>query len=47
MIGCIRIVVNIGTKGRVIKLIEEDLNKPLKWVIWQLHANELPLHHLF
>ncbi|KAL4083484.1 hypothetical protein QTP88_028800 [Uroleucon formosanum] len=27
--------------------IKEQLNKPLQWVICQLHANELPLRHLF
>jgi len=47
VIGCDGTVVNTGSKGGVIRLIEEQLNKPLQWVICQLHANELPLRHLF
>ncbi|KAL4104290.1 hypothetical protein QTP88_019593 [Uroleucon formosanum] len=47
VIGCDGTVVNTGSEGGVIRLIEEQLNKPLQWVICQLHANELPLRHLF
>jgi len=47
VIGSDGTVINTGTKGSVIRLIEEQLNKPLQWVICQLHVNELPLRHLF
>nr|CAH7712438.1 unnamed protein product [Callosobruchus chinensis] len=33
-------------KGGVIRLIEEQLGRPLQWAICLLHANELPLRHL-
>ena len=45
-IGCDGTSVNTGFNGGVIRLIEEKLNKPLHWFIFQLHANELPLRHV-
>ncbi|GBL74921.1 hypothetical protein AVEN_242100-1 [Araneus ventricosus] len=27
--------------------MELTLNRPLQWFVYQLHANELPLRHLF
>lgn len=30
----------------MIRLIEKKLNKPVQWLVCQLHANELPLRHL-
>ena len=38
--------VNTGNNGGVIALIEQELQKPLQWLVCQLHANELPLRHL-
>ena len=46
-IGCDGTVVNTGFRTGVIRQIEEHLKKPLQWFICQLHANELPLRHLF
>ena len=45
-VGCDGTAVNTGTKGGAIRLLEKRLNKPLQWLICQLHANELPLRHL-
>jgi hypothetical protein len=45
-VGCDGTAVNTGNKGGVIRLLEENLNRPLHWFICQLHANELPLRHL-
>lgn len=46
-IGCDGTVVNTGFRTGVIRQIEEHLKNPLQWFICQLHANELPLRHLF
>ena len=46
-IGCNGTAVNTGAKGDTIRKIELKLNKPVHWFICQLHANELPLRHLF
>ena len=45
--GCDGTVTNTGTKGGIIKLLEDRLGRPLHWFVCQLHANELPLRHLF
>jgi hypothetical protein len=45
-VGCDGTATNTGKIGGIIRLIEHDLNKPLQWLICQLHANELPLRHL-
>ena len=45
-IGCDGTNVNTGRAGGTIRLMEEELQKPLQWLICQLHANELPLRHL-
>lgn len=47
VVGCDGTVVNTGSKGGVIRCLERKLRKPLQWCICQLHANELPLRHLF
>ena len=47
MLGCDRTNVNTGNKGGVIILIELKPQWPLQWLICLLHANELPLCHLF
>ena len=39
--------VNTGAKEGALRMIELNLNKPVYWFICQLHANELPLRHLF
>lgn len=46
-IGCDGTAVNTGAKGGVIRFIEKTLQRPLRRFICQLHANELPLRHLF
>lgn len=47
VIGCDGTNTNTGRKGGVIVLLELKIHKPLQWFICQLHANELPLRHLF
>ena len=39
--------VHTGAKGGATRMIELKLNKPVHWFRCQLHANELPLRHLF
>ncbi|CAG9794368.1 unnamed protein product [Diatraea saccharalis] len=46
-IGCDGTVVNTGRKNGVIVLLEKHLKRPLQWFVCLLHANELPLRHLF
>lgn len=38
---------NTSWKSGVIRNMELKLGRPLQWFICQLHANELPLRHLF
>lgn len=45
-IGCDGTAVNTGKNGGVIRLLEQNLEKPLQWIVCLLHANELPLRHL-
>ena len=45
-VGCDGTAVNTGHKKGVISILEQELEKPLQWLICQLHANELPLRHL-
>jgi hypothetical protein len=45
-IGCDRTNVNTGRIGGVMRLLEVQCGKPLQWLVYQLHANELPLRHL-
>ena len=46
-IGCDGTAVHTGAKGGAIRMIKLKLNKPVHWFRCQLHANELPLRHLF
>ncbi|CAG9826869.1 unnamed protein product [Diabrotica balteata] len=46
-IGCDGTIVNTGHKNGVITYIENELKRPLQWFVCALHANELPLRHLF
>lgn len=46
-IGCDGTAVNTGHKNGVIALLEKHLKRPLQWFVCLLHANELPLRHLF
>ena len=46
-IGCDGTVVNTGNKGGVITLLEQQLKKPMQWLVCLFHYNELPLRHLF
>lgn len=45
-IGCDGTNTNTGTRGGVIVLWGQQINRPLQWLVCQLHANELPLRHL-
>jgi len=38
--------VNTGPRGGAIHLLEQQLDRPLQWLICSLHLNELPLRHL-
>ena len=38
--------VNTGQNNGMIRLIEQELGKPLQWLVCQLHGNKLPLRHL-
>ncbi len=46
VVGCDGTNVNTGRVGGAIRLLEEELKKPLQWFVCLLHANELPLRHL-
>jgi hypothetical protein len=46
-VGCDGTVVNTGKNAGAIRLLEERLDRPLQWFVCMLHANELPLRHLF
>lgn len=46
-VGCDGTAVNTGRKNGVIVLLEKRLKRPLQWFVCLLHANELPLRHLF
>ena len=45
-IGCDGTVINTGNKNGAIACLEQQLKKPLQWLIRHLHSNELPLRHL-
>lgn len=45
-VGCDGTVLNTGTKGGVIRRLEQHFGKPLQWLVCLLHLNELPLRHL-
>lgn len=44
--GCDGTAVNTGVWGGVVRLLEEQLGRPVQWDICLLHYNELPLRHL-
>ncbi|GBM61592.1 hypothetical protein AVEN_226868-1 [Araneus ventricosus] len=46
VIGCDGANVNTGWKGRVIRLLETYIGRPLQWNKSMLHTNELPLRYL-
>lgn len=46
-VGCDGTAVNTGVRGGIIRILENKLERPLQWLVCQLHANELPLRHLF
>lgn len=46
-VGCDGTAINTGSKGGVIRRLELKIGRPLQWFVCQLHANELPLRHLF
>lgn len=45
--GCDGTVTNTGCDGGIIVSIEKLIESPLQWFVCQLHANELPLRHIF
>ena len=47
VVGCDGTAVNTGQLGDVIRLLELKVKRPLQWMVCLLHANELPLRHLF
>uniref|UniRef100_UPI00358EBD2F uncharacterized protein n=1 Tax=Myxine glutinosa TaxID=7769 RepID=UPI00358EBD2F len=47
VVGCDGTNVNTGHTGGVIRQLEETFNRPLQWLVCLLHANELPLRHLY
>ena len=46
-VGCDGTAVNTGKTGGVIRLLEQHVKRPLQHFVCLLHANELPLRHLF
>ena len=46
-VGCDGTAVNTGTKCDIVRLFEVSLKGPVNLYICQLHANKLPLGHLF
>ncbi|KAK2578324.1 hypothetical protein KPH14_012625 [Odynerus spinipes] len=46
-VGCDGTATNTGCKGGAIRYLEQQLGRLLQWLICLLHANELPLRHLF
>src|SRR5271156_5237745 len=45
-VGCDGTNTNTGKHRGTIRLLELELQKPLQWLVCQLHANELPFRHL-
>ena len=45
-VGCDRANVNTGRLGGTVRLIKEKLQKPVQWLIYQLHENKISLCHL-
>jgi len=45
-VGCDGTNVNTGRLRGTVRLIEEEIQKPVQWFIFQLHGNELPFRHL-
>lgn len=45
-IGCDGENVNTGNKNGIITQMEKKIQKPVHWIICQLHTNELPLRKL-
>lgn len=46
-VGCDGTATNTGWKGGIIQYLEKYFERPLQWCVCMLHANELPLRHLF
>lgn len=40
-------VVNTGHRGGIIRLLEQEIDRPVQWLICLLHLNELPLRAYF
>ena len=46
-VGCDGCPTNPAKHNGIIRRMEKELERPLQWVIYQLHGNELPFRHLF
>jgi hypothetical protein len=46
VLGCDAANTNTGWKAGTNVLVQQALNRPIMWVVCQLHQNELPLRHL-
>src|SRR6218665_335153 len=47
VLGCDGTNVDTGHTAGVIRRLEESFEHPLQWLVCLLHANALPLRHLF
>ncbi|GBL94047.1 hypothetical protein AVEN_185019-1 [Araneus ventricosus] len=47
VVGCDDTVTSTGWKNGVIHRIENNVGRPLQWIICLLHFNELPFCHIF
>lgn len=46
-VGCDGTATNTGWKGGIIQHLEHHFGRLVQWAVCLLHANELPLRHLF
>ena len=46
-VGCDGTALNVGRKGGILTLLENEIGRPLQRIVCLLHTNELPLRHLF
>src|SRR6218665_2442483 len=47
VVGCDSTNVNKGHNAGFIRRLEEFFEHPVQWLVCLLHANDLPLRHLF
>ncbi|GBO12585.1 hypothetical protein AVEN_133619-1 [Araneus ventricosus] len=46
VVACDGTAVNTEHSGGVVCLLEWEIDRPLQWVVYQLHSNEFPLRYL-